>query len=69
MTVGEAAALCRALSHGFDLSSARAALGAAGWGPDMISLGQDQDKGALRRLGATTGCSAHMEQPGQGVEG
>lgn len=35
----------------------------------MISLGQDWDEVALRWLGPTTGCSAHMEQPWQGVEG
>lgn len=31
----------------------------------MVSLGQNWDEVALRCLGATTGCSAHMEQPWQ----
>lgn len=31
----------------------------------MVSLGQNWDEVALRCLGATMGCSAHMEQPWQ----
>lgn len=58
----------------FDLSSACAALAAAGWAPDMVTLGRKWHGLALRWLGATTGRCATWSSPrrvcraGQGLK-